>query len=284
LQVFYQLRLPRSVLSFLCGAVLALGGVVFQALFRNPLASPYTLGVSAGAAFGASVAIVLGIASYSSSWILLVAALTGGICSSGIVLLVPSKNQIRTDTLLLAGVVITFFFGSISLFLQYIADYSKVFALSRWMMGSVGVVGWTELLWLTPLVLCGAVLLFRQAGSYDLLAFGDEFSHARGVDPARITRHSVLIVSILIAAVVAICGPIGFVGVIIPHSVRLLGYRKHVTLLPLACVYGGCFLLLADALGRSIAYPYELPVGVITALTGSPMFLYLLLRTRSIGS
>ena len=277
-QVLLLLRLPRITLAFIAGGTLAMSGAVFQALFKNPLASPYTLGVSAGSAFGASLAIVFGLTLISPSFAIFAAALAGGLASSALVLWIGFRSFHRTETLILAGVVLTFLFGSVSLFLQYLSDYAQVFALSRWMMGSVGIVGWDQLLFLTPCIILGSFWLIRHAAALDILMFGDEFSFARGVDAAFYSPRFVCLVSLLCAMTVAVCGPIGFVGILVPHSIRLLNIRRHRLLLPVSFFTGGVFLAVSDALARTIAFPYELPVGILTALIGSPLFLILLLR------
>ena len=276
--VLLQLRLPRIVLAFIAGGTLALSGAIFQALFKNPLASPYTLGVSAGSAFGASLAIVFGFSIGTPALAVFLSALLGGLSSSIVVLWIGRKASHRTETLILAGVILTFLFGSVGLFLQYLADYARVFALSRWMMGSVGIVGWHTLAWLIPIVAAGIWWLCKHAAALDLLAFGDEFSFARGINPRYYTPRFVFVVSLLCALTVAVCGPIGFVGIVIPHSVRLLSIRTHRTLLPASFLLGGTFLVASDALARSLAFPFEIPVGIITALIGSPLFLALLLK------
>ena len=279
-QILLALRLPRTILAFLAGGTLAIGGCVFQALFRNPLASPYTLGVSSGSAFGASIAIVFGISLISPTYSLMLAALAGGFLTSLLVLWIGHQSRQSTETLILAGVVLTFLFGSIGLFLQYLSDYARVFALSRWMMGSVGVIGWDELASITPIIFLFMFWIYRNAKALDLLLYGHEFSFARGVNPGYYVPRFVFAVSIPIALIVAVCGPIGFVGILVPHAVRLLGYRQHTRLLPLSFVLGGVFLVLSDASARTIAYPYELPVGILTALLGSPLFLLLLLKKQ----
>jgi iron complex transport system permease protein len=279
-RIFWQIRVPRVAAAFLGGAGLAVGGAVFQAVFRNPLATPYILGVAAGASFGvAAVArigvgvVVLGLG--LSTW----SALAGSLLAVAIVwLLTRIRPEAATATLLLAGVSLNFFFSSLILFLQYTASFADAYRVLRWLMGGLGGVNITDVVQMAPFVVIGIAVVFVFGRELDLLATGAELAASRGVAVAR-TRTSLFVAtSLMVGGVVAACGPIGFVGMMSPHICRLLLGPGHRVLLPASAVFGGAFLVLCDTGARTMMAPAELPVGVITAFLGAPFFLWLLLR------
>ncbi|GAB6167367.1 iron ABC transporter permease [Thermostilla marina] len=279
-RILWELRIPRVWTGFVVGAVLAAGGVAFQAMFRNPLATPFTLGIAGGASLGAAVAIFAGW-SFTLGW------LSGGAACAFLgavatIVLVYGLTRIRagfsTATLLLAGVALNFFYSSAVIVLQYLADPSRTYRMFRWMLGGLeGVVGFTDLksvlVLAVPCLLCLAVL----PRELNLLITGEELAAARGVAVDRIKIVVFTAVSLMVAAVVAVCGPIGFVGLIVPHVCRLLLGPDHRRLLPGAMIAGGTFLVICDTVARTVVAPTELPVGVITAMLGGPFFLLLLL-------
>jgi iron complex transport system permease protein len=272
--ILYELRIPRAVLGFSVGALLAVCGAVFQSLFRNPLASPFTLGVSSAAACGAALAMqglaFLGEITVRISAML--AALLGTI-----VILLGAKRLANSSSVLLLGVVLSFFFSSVLLFVQFISDANQVFMLSRWMMGELAVVGLTApLVLLTTAVLLVVVALFH-ASELDLIALDDDFASARGVNVPRVTYRLFGLFSLGIGIAVSFTGPIGFVGIIVPHICRRLVSERHELLLPACFLLGGGFLCLCDLLARTLAQPFEIPVGVVTALLGGPFFAWVLL-------
>lgn len=279
-RIFWQIRVPRVAAAFLGGAGLAVGGAVFQAVFRNPLATPYILGVAAGASFGvAAVArvgvgvVLLGIG--VQSW----SALAGALLAVGVVwLLTRLRPDAATGTLLLAGVSLNFFFSSLILFLQYTASFADAYRVLRWLMGGLGGVDTSSLIQMTPFVALGTAVVFGFARELDLLATGSELAASRGVEVARSRTILFVATSVMIGGVVAACGPIGFVGMMAPHICRLLLGPRHRLLLPASAVFGGAFLALCDTAARTMLAPAELPVGVITAFLGAPFFLWLLLR------
>ncbi len=278
--VFWRIRVPRMVTAFLAGSGLAISGMAFQALFRNPLATPFTLGVSGGAAFGAALYMRLGL-----SFVFLgisggtMSAFGGAFC---VILLVyaltRSRGGFATPTLLLAGVALSFFLSSMILALQYSASLHDSFRLIRWLMGGLGMVGYGAALNLLPVVVTGAVLLFMLRNELNLLVIGEDLAMSRGLDVPRTKQLIFLAVSLMVGGIVAVCGPIGFVGMMAPHICRLLVGPDHRRLYPATLLFGGAFLTLCDVVARVAFAPAEIPVGVITALLGGPFFLYLLLR------
>jgi iron complex transport system permease protein len=276
------LRLPRVLLGFVCGAALAVSGAAFQTLLRNPLASPFTLGVSAAASFGAFAAAALfgaGAAALGGQGTRL-AALAFALAETALVLAL-ARRSMRSDGLILAGVALNFFFGAGVVFLRHLASPFDLAAMERWMLGALDVVGFAALLGLIPwLIAAGALLAFR-APALDQLAFDDELARARGVPAAAVRRQTVFAAAVLAAAVVATTGPIGFVGLLVPHAVRPFTGMRHAVLLPACALAGGALLVAADTLARSceiLGRGSELPVGAVTAAIGGPVFLVLLLR------
>lgn len=278
-EIFWRIRVPRVLAAWIAGAGLAAAGMAFQALFRNPLATPFTLGVASGAALGAAVSIraglsivFLGISSTS------LAAFSGAVLS---VLLVYGLSRIRapltTTTLLLAGVAVNFFFTSLNLFTQYISDFTHTFRIIRWLMGGLEVTGFESVLQMAPFTVLGLVLIVFQFRELDLLSTDEEIAASRGVNVRGVQNILFFASSLVVGGVVAVCGPIGFVGIMAPHICRLLVGTEHAYLIPSTVLFGGSFLLLCDTLARTIIAPAEIPVGVITALLGGPFFLWLLL-------
>jgi iron complex transport system permease protein len=276
--LFLNFRLPRSVMAFLAGSSLALAGLVFQALFRNPLATPYTLGVSGGASFGAVAAMQLGMmGAFSQAASVQTSAFLGALLSIAIVYgTFRMKRRASVTTLLLAGVGCSFLFSSLIMLLQYVCDPAKTIHTLYWMMGGVFATGFADALRIVPALLAGlaaAALLTREL---DILTLGDENSGARGVNVGRVRTVLFFTVSLMTAAVVSQCGPIGFVGMMVPHACRLALGPLHRRLVPASLAAGGVFLLACDVVARTVVSPAEIPVGVITSLCGAPFLLYLL--------
>ena len=282
-QIFWRLRLPRVLLGLLAGGALALGGAAFQALFRNPLAEPYTLGVASGAALGAVLAQQLGPTELSASLPLVAMAsfLGATVVSAVILALAAGARGVRSQTLLLAGVAMSLSCSALFLFVQYWADFTRTFRMVRWMMGGLSVVGWSEVVWVAVWVIAGSVVLFGLRWELNQLLAGEELAASRGVDLARLRLLTLAATSGMVAALVAVTGPIGFIGLVVPHLLRRAGGANHVFLLPACFLGGGTFLALCDLAARRILAPAELPVGVLTALLGGPFFLWLLIRRRS---
>jgi iron complex transport system permease protein len=278
--IFWQIRVPRALAAFIGGAGLALGGAVFQAIFRNPLATPYILGVASGASLGVALAsriglslVILGLSTSS------VAAFAGAMAAVGVLwLLTHFRPALSSTTLLLAGVAMNFFFSSLILFAQYTASLGDSYRIVRWLMGGLGGVDFTTVMHMTPVVAVGAAVVLWHARKLDLLATGTEIAASRGVAVAKTRTRLFLATSLMVGGVVAACGPVGFVGMMAPHICRLLVGPNHRVLLPASILFGGSFLVLCDAAARILLFPAELPVGVITAFLGAPFFLWLLTR------
>jgi len=273
------LRIPRVVLAALCGAALAVSGATYQALLRNTLAEPYILGVSSGAALGAVAATVLGL-DRLSPWIIPAFAFAGSLAAIVLVLRVAlvAGRVLDRRTLLLAGVVVGAFCNAAVLLFLTFADAESFRSAVFWMMGSLAGATWQHVLLLAvPLVMAG-VVLFGLARSLNLLAVGEPTAAALGVPVERVKYLCFALASVLAAAAVAVSGVIGFVGLIIPHAVRLMWGSNYRQLLPSAALLGAIFLVGADAAARTVAAPTELPIGVLTALVGVPVFVVLLRR------
>lgn len=276
--VFWQMRIPRSLVAFFSGAVLAACGMVFQSIFRNPLVCPFTLGVSAGASFGATVYIRLGLplVFWGISGISFFAFL-GALLSIFIVWkLSKVKNDSSIAKMLLAGLVVSFFFISLIMFIQYTSDLYQSMRITRWLMGGLFVYGYQSVIDMLPFVVLGVVGIWYFTNELNLLTTGEELAVSRGVDVRRTIKILFLLVSILVGAIVSVCGPISFVGIIAPHICRLFIGSDHRYLAPATFLFGGLFLTICDTAARVLVAPAEIPVGVITALIGGPFFLWLL--------
>ncbi|MGE0352207.1 MAG: FecCD family ABC transporter permease [Gemmatimonadales bacterium] len=276
--IVLQLRIPRVLLAFLVGGSLAVCGAVLQALIRNPLADPYLLGLSGGAALGAVLVLALGM---TASWSLPAAAFAGAIAVLGLVyrLSLVEGRRLDSNVLLLAGVVASAFTGALVSAILVLTEAARLRSAYLWLLGGFGLASWETVGVFAAYAAVPLGLLLFRARSFDLLSLGDETARHLGADPERLKRLAYVATGLLTAAAVAACGMIGFVGLVVPHAIRRLWGPLHTALLPSAFVLGGAFLVLADALARSIAPPVELPVGVVTALVGVPLFAVLLRRS-----
>lgn len=280
--LFFRLRLPRVLMAALIGSSLALTGAALQALFRNPLADPSTLGVSGGGAVGAATAIALGWAERISGIpLVFVAAFCGAIAAVAVVHRIARTGPVMLPgAMLLAGVVVNLIASAAVLTIQYVTDSTRALQILRWMIGSLDVVGFDTILrMLIFLVPCWIVLLLFSRDLH-LLAMGEETAEALGVNVARCELVIHLISSLLVAVTVAVGGAIAFVGLIVPHAVRLLFGQDLRIVLPGSLLLGAAFLIAADALARVVLSPIELPVGAVTGLLGGPVFLWLLYRRQ----
>jgi len=280
--IFFQIRLPRVVLGVLVGASLAVVGAALQALFRNPLADPFTLGVSGGGALGASVAISLGLgARIAGVPLVFVAAFVGSGAAVFVVYRLASTGAIvLPGALLLSGIVLNLIAAAGVLVIQYLADYTRALQILRWMIGSLDVVGFSLVWRMALFVLPGLVMLVVSARDLHLLAVDEETAISLGVDVRRVEKIIYASSSMVVGATVAVAGPIGFVGLIVPHAVRVLFGEDVRIVLPCSLLLGASFLVLADALARTVLGGSELPVGAVTALAGGPTFLWLLRRRQ----
>ena len=283
-EIFFELRLPRVAAAAFVGGALATAGVVFQALLRNPLAEPYLLGLAGGGSFGAVLSIVaLGSHAVSGVWGRAAAAFGGCLLAIALVYAVASRGGgLRPSTLLLAGVVANAFFLAGLAALQFAASPTEAQTILRWVMGGLSAPRDGELLMLALAVPAGCVVVFALAPQLNLLAFDEETARHLGVDVARLRRTLFLATSLLTAACVCVSGPIGFVGLFVPHAVRMVAGADHRVLAPASFLAGAAFLVLADALARTAFAPQELPVGIVTAVVGAPAFVALLARRRDV--
>jgi len=280
-EILFATRLPRIVLALVTGASLALSGAALQALLRNPLASPFTLGVASGGTLGAALVIFLGVGGA-----MLVPGTVAGsfVFSLGTLALVWAlayrRGRLPTGTLLLAGVSVNFLFAAVVLLLQYLSDFEQNMALIRWMMGSLDTVGYAPVWGILPVLVIAAVALFVCARAFNLLALGDEAARTAGVDLELLEVVGFLASGLLAGAAVSQVGPIGFVGLIVPHAVRMMVGPDYRLVLPGSLLVGAGFLVLCDLVSRTALGGTELPPGIITALLGAPFFLWLL-KTKS---
>ncbi len=282
-QIFFVARLPRVLAAALVGSALAVSGVVFQALLRNPLASPDTLGVSAGASLGAVMAITFDLDfSLGGLSAVSLASFAGSMGALVVVHALSSARRRGTSAmvLLLGGVTLHILLSAVIAFVQYLADFTKTFRNVRWLMGSLDVASYAPIVAaLVPLTLAwvGFATLPRVL---DLISLGTESAAARGVDVKRSERVALVSASLATGAAVSLAGPVSFVGIIVPHLVRLMVGADHRLVLPASALFGGAFLVGCDLVARTIVAPLELPVGIVTAITGGPVFLWLLFRRR----
>ena len=282
--VVLSLRLPRLLLAALAGASLAVAGVAFQALTRNPLADPAILGVAGGAALGAVVGQIVGL---EGTWLATVglsaAAFAGAlVAASAVYLIASSGGRLPIQTLLLAGVITGLFFSAAITLIISLVDLARLGGILHWLMGSLGAIGYRPVVVMALGSAVGIGIVYGEARALNLLALGEESALQLGVEAERVKRTIFVAASLLTAVVVAHTGPIGFVGLIVPHGVRLTFGSDNRLLIPLAAGVGASFLVLADTVARVVVRPAELPVGVITAFCGAPFFVYLL-RTRLRG-
>ena len=281
-EIFQTIRLPRAIMSFAAGAVLGVCGMSFQSMFRNDLATPYTLGISSGAALGAVIAIKFIsfaiIPQFSSVQFF---SFLGALATVLIIYsVVKAKGRMNTDFLLLAGVAVNFTFSGLILFIQYLASGSESSMMIRWMTGSLDITGFEPVFKIIPALIIFPVALFLHR-ELDLMRINSDVAASRGVSLRKTGNIIFLAVSFAVAVVVSQTGPIGFVGMIAPHIGRKLISKEHKYLAVASFMIGGMILLIADTISRTVIAPSEIPAGVITALIGGPFFLLVLIKKKS---
>jgi len=278
--IILSLRLPRAILAGFVGAGLSVSGATFQALLRNPLADPYILGVSSGAAVGAILAILLGLGTFSLG--LPLASFLGAFLTILVVFYFGKQDgKIHPNTLLLAGVIIGSFLSALIMFFISVSQKEELHTIIFWLMGDFSFSNARAILIIFPYILLGGLLLYLRSRHLNLILSGEESAIQLGVNVEKLKLVSYLSASLITAASVSVCGLIGFVGLIIPHSVRLIFGPDHRLLIPASALIGASFLIASDTFARTLLAPTELPVGVITAAFGGPFFIYLL-RTRKV--
>ena len=282
----YWLRFHRTALALIAGGGLALAGLVFQAMFRNPLATPYTLGVASGAAFGAALCLqttlrlglpsLLGVIPTVS-----LGAFIGAFLAMGIVLALSRYRDTSTEQMLLAGVAVNFLFSSLIVLVQYLSAPYDAFQILRWTMGGVQNATFThDWLWLVPIVASLMLFLVFQSRTMNVFVTGNDRAKSLGVNVGRFQTILFVVTSLVVGAIVSVAGPIGFVGLLVPHVTRLFVGPDHRLLIVSTFFLGAVFLAGCDTVGRLISHPGEFPVGIITSLLGGPFFLWLLLKRK----
>lgn len=287
-KIIWQLRVPRVLMAITGGMGLATAGLVMQTILRNPLASPYTLGISSASSFGAAMAIITGASTGSflnglvpSNYIIAFNAfLCASICTFAIYGL--SKTQrVTAETIVLFGVAMNFLFSAATSFLQYIGSEEQLAELVYWMFGSLSKATWGKLQLTTIVVAIVMLLIFMKAWDYNALALGDETAGSLGLNVERLRIFGLLLSSIVTAVIVSLLGPIGFIGLVAPHIGRILIGADHRYLIPTSALLGACLLLSADVLSCKILSPLVVPVGIVTSFVGVPLLIYLITRRRT---
>nr|WP_106783213.1 iron ABC transporter permease [Lysinibacillus timonensis] len=281
--IIWNIRLPRVLLAFCVGASLAIAGAAFQGLLRNPLADPYTIGVSSGASLGAVIVLffqftIVGLGSFTLPIVAIISGLITLIVVFGLVRL--SSRSLAIETIILAGIIVSAFVGALVSLLISLGDKDAMTQIIYWLYGSVGMRGWDYVQLIIPFMIIGSLIVLYHYRELNALALGEEAADHIGVNVKRGKIFVLIGASLLTGAAVAVSGSIGFVGLVIPHLVRLVTGPNHRHVLPLSIIIGGAFLIFADLLSRTIIAPQELPIGVVTALVGAPVFAFLLIRDR----
>ncbi len=276
--ILYRIRLPRVLLTGIVGMALAVSGVVFQALLRNPLAEPFILGISSGAAVGALLATGIGLSFIPIGTPL--AAFVGAAFTVTLVFFIAGmRGRLQSNTILLTGVIVTAFFTAIIMTILSLVPDERVHGMLFWLYGDLTLVNYREIFITSPFVLIGVALIYLKARDMNILVTGEDAALQLGIDVEATKRFLFIFASLITGAVVSASGIIGFVGLIVPHLIRMMIGSDHRFLIPLAALFGASFLILADTLARIVIAPSELPVGVVTAAIGAPFFIFLL-KTR----
>ncbi len=274
----WQLRFPRIVMSIIAGAALAVCGGVFQSIFRNPVCDPYILGISSGASIGAAAAFILGWDSFLFG-VTVPALITALLTLLIIIAIAEFKGQHSTNTLLLVGIAINFLISALITLIMVI-NQQEMHKIFFWTMGSLTNVSWIEIAFVLPIMILSVFLLLYYSKAMNILQAGEETAFMSGVDTKKTVFLVLIIASVLTSVIVSFCGSIGFIGLIVPHIVRIIFGSNNRKVLGYSLFFGALFLLIADTLARTIAIPSELPVGSITAIAGSPYFIFLVLRKK----
>ena len=276
--IIWEIRFPRVLVAALVGATLSLGGLVFQALLRNPLAEPYILGISGGSAIGAIIGILLGFSRFPGVSLL---AFLGGMATLMLVLFIAAgQTLVKKEALLLSGVMVNAFCSAVIMFLISLTQDSRIHNIMFWLMGDLSAAGKSEALLIAAMVVPCFIVIFWLSNAMNLLLMGREMAHSMGVNVRLVSVTLLVLTSFMVSATVSHCGLVAFVGLVIPHLFRLLIGADHRVLVP-ACLFGGAgYLVLCDLLARTLHRHGEMPAGVITAMVGAPVFIILLKRTR----
>ncbi|MEM2460561.1 MAG: iron ABC transporter permease [Candidatus Hadarchaeales archaeon] len=278
--IVWELRLPRILLALSAGAGLALAGAVCQGLLRNPLASPYTLGVSSAAGFGASLGLVLGLGVCGGEYLVVINAFLFALLSTFLVWGLSIKKGMSSESIILAGIAVMYLFSSLTSILQYMAEPRALQGVVFWLMGGLYHATWERFFPVFFITLFCFPPLLRYSWDLNALAMGDETAKGLGVNVGRVRGVGLVLFSLLTAGIVSFTGTIGFIGLVSPHLARMLVGGDHRFVLPCSCLMGALLLLASDTLARSLIAPTEIPVGAVTSLLGIPFFLHLLMKKR----
>ncbi|MFH1260226.1 MAG: iron chelate uptake ABC transporter family permease subunit [Elusimicrobiota bacterium] len=279
-EIILNVRLPRIFLGLLVGCALSISGCSMQALFRNPMASPYVCGVSSGGAFGASLVIIL---KASQSWIMPVAFFFSLLTIFIVYYVAKTGRKVSSETLLLSGIALSLFFSAATSFLQYAAEEGELRQIVFWLMGGLWASSWSKVKIVIPVIFSGTIGLLFFYKELNILLLGEEQAQDIGVNVEKTRKIILVLTAFVTAGAVAACGVIGFVGLIIPHIMRILIGPDHRFLLPASCLGGSIFLVWVDTFARTLISPTELPVGIITAMIGVPFFLFLLRKRKKLS-
>lgn len=276
--IFWNLRLPRILLAVMTGAALSVCGAAYQSIFRNPLTDPYVLGISSGASLGAAIAILLGLEAYLLG--LGACALATGLLTILVIYRIASiGNRMHTTTLLLTGVCLTFLISALVSFLM-VLHQDKMESIIFWTMGSFASAAWSDVAIVAPVVVTGICVVLYYSRDLNLLLAGSEAAKSMGVEVERVKKILLLVTTLMVAFCVSACGVIGFVGLVVPHCIRLVLGPDNRRVVPYSILVGALFMLLCDTLARTLLMPSELPVGSLTAMVGAPLFIYLLYKNK----
>jgi len=280
IKIIWELRFPRAIMAVFVGAGLTIAGVGMQALFKNPMASPYILGLSSGAAFGAALAMVLGI-SFIPGY-LSIPSMAFVFCFLTLMIvysIARGHGRVPVETLLLAGIAVGAFFSALVNLLTYLAD-DELAGIVYWMMGDLTQFGWTDVQVVMPMIAVGAAVIYYHSRDLNAMMLGDNHALNLGIEVSKVRLYVLLACALVTAAAVSFVGIIGFVGLVVPHMVRLIVGPDHRILIPASILAGSSFLVICDVLSQLVLYPASLPIGILTALIGAPYFIYLLKRRR----
>ncbi|HDQ06251.1 MAG TPA: iron ABC transporter permease [Candidatus Bathyarchaeota archaeon] len=281
--IILELRLPRIALAIVAGAGLAASGAVMQGVLRNPLVSPYILGISSAAGFGAAMAIVfnLGVLIHYSNYLIVVNAFFFSFLAMMLVLGIARIRGISSETVILAGVTVSFLFSAMLSLIQFLApEHEAVRAVVFWLLGSFQKASWESVFIIIPIVLFSVFLMMKQSWDLNVMSLGEDVATSLGVNSTRVMLSSMMLGSLATAAIISFTGVIGFIGLVSPHLARMLIGSDHRFLLPCCTVIGASLLLASDTVARTVMPPAEFPVGIITSLLGVPFFMYLLISRR----
>ena len=276
LEIILELRLPRVLLAVFAGILLSLSGLILQTIFKNPLAGPFTLGIASAVSFATSLAVALATISIFLNQYLM--GISFGIVYAFFLYYLSRKTSHLI--LLLAGLIFSFFFSSLIVFTQYFLDQQNSFLVNRWMMGNLNVYSYADVSIITVVTLVFLFFAYYFRNKLDLLLLDEGLAHSAGLKKSQLISIFLLISTIILSILTTVCGPIGFIGLLVPNLIRLQGIHLHKELILRSALLGACALLFCDILAKNILFPFELPTGVMTSLIGAPLFAYVLVRNR----